>query len=69
MAMEQPVQIKAIDSPSILQMNFSFNMIGVKIAVIMMQKQEVEAIKIRLPNFSASTLNTCAKMTVKPPPQ
>ena len=58
MATEHPTVMVAIETPSIFQMNFSFSIKGVKIAVIIMQKHDVEAIRMRLPNFNAATFQS-----------
>ena len=57
MAMEHPRVIKAIDTPSTLHKNLSLSMIGVKIAVIMIQKHEVDAMSIILPKLRAATFH------------
>ena len=54
--MVHPTEIKPIDRPSTFHRNLSLSIIGVSIAVMMILKHEVDAIKIRLPNFSANAL-------------
>ena len=56
MAMVQPIEIRKMDRPSTFQRNFSFNIRGESMAVMMMQKQEVDEIKIMLPYFKATTV-------------
>jgi len=56
MAIVQPIEIRKMDKPSTFQRNFSFNMSGESMAVIMMQKQEVDEIRMMLPYFKANAV-------------
>jgi len=53
-----PKLIRKMATPSIFQMNFSFRIMGARIALKTIAKQEVEEIKIMLPNAIATALST-----------
>lgn len=55
-AMIQPKLIKNKATPSVLQENFSFKIIGAKIALKIIVKHEVDEIKMILPKPSAVPL-------------
>jgi hypothetical protein len=48
----EPIEINAMDTPSTRQENFSPRINGERMAVNMMEKQEVEDIKIMFPNHN-----------------
>ena len=57
MAMVHPIEMRPIEKPSTFQRNFSFSIKGESIAVMMMQKQLVDEIRMMLPYFRATIRN------------
>ena len=53
-----PKLIKKIANPSIFQTNFSFRIIGAKIALKIIVKHEVDEIRIMFPKPKATPFNT-----------
>ena len=53
-AMVQPIAIKAVDVPSIFQMKISPKRMGDIKALNIIVTQEVDAIRVMLPNFKAN---------------